>query len=180
MKPYELNTDRLGLRQWRKSDYIPFVRLNADPLVMEYFPSTLSTEESNRLADRIKEGISERGWGLWAAELKSTNEFIGFVGLNVPAADLPFSPCVEIGWRLDRKFWGMGYATEVATAVMRFGFEELELEEIVAFTAVNNYRSRAVMRRLGMRDTGENFFHPAVARDHPVCEHVLYKAIGFS
>lgn len=179
MNTTELETDRVKLRAWKAEDYPFFAKLNADPVVMEYFPATLSMEESNRLADQINEGISERGWGFWAAELKLTNEFIGFVGLNVPVPDLPFSPCVEIGWRLDRKFWGMGYATEAATEVLRFGFEELELNDIVAFASAHNYRSRAVMLRLGMHDTGKNFFHPAIAWDHPLCEHVLYKVTRY-
>lgn len=175
MSTNELETNRLKLRAWKAEDYSLFANLNADSVVMEYFPATLSAEESNRMADRINERMTARGWGLWATELKSTNEFIGFVGLNVPSGTLPFSPCVEIGWRLDRKFWGIGYATEAAMEALRFGFEELELDEIVAFTSTHNYRSRAVMYRLGMQDTGENFFHPDIDRNHPLCEHVLYK-----
>ena len=180
MKIYELNTDRLRLRQWTESDYTPFARLNADPLVMEYFPATLSTAESARMAEKIKQRLSEHGWGFWAAELKSTGEFIGFVGLNPPKPELPFSPCVEIGWRLDRKFWGNGYATEAGRATLDFAFGQLKLEQVVSFTSVLNRNSRAVMERLGMRDTGQNFMHPDIPVGHPLGEHVLYKIIRSS
>lgn len=177
MKIYELNTHRLRLRQWTESDYIPFARLNADPLVMEFFPATLSAAESDRMVEKIKQHFSEHGWGLWATELKPSGEFIGFVGLNPPRPELPFPPCVEVGWRLDRSFWGNGYATEAARAALDFAFGELKLEEIVAFTSVLNQKSRAVMERLGMRDCGQNFMHPDIPLEHPLCEHVLYKAI---
>lgn len=141
---------------------------------MAYFPSTLSTEASDTLADYCESRIAERGWGLWALELRGDGAFMGFVGLEVPNYELPFSPCTEIGWRLARPFWGSGYATEAAAAVLPVGFGELGLEEIVSFTALGNLRSRAVMERLGMRNTQRNFLHPALAEDSPLREHCLY------
>src|SRR5690606_25323375 len=129
----EPETDRLLLRQWRESDKEPFYALNSDPRVMEYFPALLSKVKSDSVVDRAKSLIMERGWGFWAAELKETGAFIGFVGLHVPTDDLPFSPCVEIGWRLAHEHWGKGYATEAALAALNVGFHQLLLNEIVSF-----------------------------------------------
>lgn len=171
----ELNTPRLLLRQWKPDDRAPFARLNADPVAMEYFPSPLTEAQSNELADKIISLIDNRGWGMWAVEVKSDGAFIGFVGLHRPDYALPFSPCVEIGWRLCREYWGRGYATEAAREVLRFAFETLELNEVVSFTALPNRRSRAVMERIGQEDTGFEFDHPEVPAGHRLSRHILYK-----
>lgn len=169
-----LETERLRLRQWKLADYRPFAELNADPQVMRFFPRTLSENESNLLAQRIEASISNKGWGFWAVELKKSLRFIGFAGLSTPA-DLPCSPCVEIAWRLARDAWGKGYGTEAARASLQFAFDTLGLEEVVAFTPVGNRASRALMEKLRMRDSGENFEHPEVPHGHPLREHVLYR-----
>lgn len=171
----EPRTERIQLRQWRNTDRNPLATMSADPQVMEFFPSTLNRSESDALADRCEATISARGWGIWAAELLETNEFIGFIGLHIPKDDLPCSPCVEVLWRLARPYWGLGYATEAASAALEYGFEQLELEEIVAFAVVKNYRSRAVMERLNMIDTGKTFEHPNVPMNSLIREHCLYK-----
>ncbi|MGW8247507.1 MAG: GNAT family N-acetyltransferase [Acidiferrobacterales bacterium] len=171
----EPETDRLRLRQWRDNDREPFARMNADPRVMEFFPTVLSRADSDALMDRCQSLITEQGWGLWAVEKRDNDEFIGFVGLNRPAYDLPFSPCVEIGWRLGFEHWGKGYATEAAQSALRTGFEQLGFPEIVSYTPVNNKRSRAVMERLHMRDTGETFQHPMVQPGSPLRLHCLYR-----
>ncbi|MCF2533315.1 GNAT family N-acetyltransferase [Yinghuangia soli] len=171
-----LVTERLLLRNWQASDAEPFARLNADPEVMEYFPACLSRTESDALAARCADMIATEGWGPWAVEVRATGEFIGFTGLARPSFAAAFLPAVEIGWRLTRSAWGYGYATEAATAAAGFAFDELELPGIVAFTAVGNLRSRAVMDRLGMtHDPGEDFDHPRVPEGHPVRRHALYR-----
>lgn len=169
-------TPRLILRQWKPEDRAPFAALNGDPVAMEHFPATLSRAESDALADRIEGLIAERGWGFWAVELKATGEFIGFTGLHVPRADLPMSPCVEIGWRLSREHWGRGYATEAAEAALAIGFTRLDLAEIVSFTALRNLRSQKVMQRLGMQwDADGTFEHTSVPEGHPARTHCLYR-----
>ncbi len=170
----ELETDRLKMRQWKKDDRSLFAALNADPAVMEYFPAILDKTESNAMAKKIQHLISRRGWGFWAVEEKNSHAFIGFVGLHVPTAELPCSPCVEIGWRLMREFWGKGFATEAATAALQVAFEQLVIDEVFAFSPVGNTRSRAVMERLHMENTQQNFEHPAISKGHRLCEHVLY------
>lgn len=171
----EFETDRLRLRQWRATDRKPFAEINADERVMEFFPATLDRAASDVMADRCASLIAERGWGFWATELKSSGQFIGFVGLHIPTAELPFSPCVEVGWRLGFQYRGKGYATEAAQGALRVGFERLNLPEIVSFTAVANLRSRAVMERLGMREAPGTFEHPHVPAGSALRVHCLYR-----
>ena len=171
----ELETDRLKLRQWKESDFPLFATMNADPVVMEYYPNTLSEDESNAMANKLKKLISERSWGFWAVETKKGKAFIGFVGLHKPTYDLPVTPCVEVGWRLDKKYWGKGYATEAARESLRFAFEKLKLNEVYSFASVSNERSWSVMKRLKMKNTERNFEHPIIPEGHPLREHVLYK-----
>jgi RimJ/RimL family protein N-acetyltransferase len=179
-----VETERLILRTWREADREPFARINADPAVMEFFPASLSRAESDEGVDRIEKHFRERGFGLFAAELRRDGTFIGFIGLNVPRFVAHFTPCVEIGWRLAAAHWGQGLATEGARAVVRHGFETLALDEIVAFTIPANVRSRRVMEKLGMtHDPEDDFDHPGLEPGHPMRRHVLYwlkrNATGF-
>jgi RimJ/RimL family protein N-acetyltransferase len=172
----DITTDRLCLRRWRPSDRAPFAALNGDPRVMEYFPSTMSREESDALVTSIEAHFERHGFGLWAVEIPTVVPFAGFIGLAIPRFTAHFTPCVEIGWRLAAEQWGHGYATEGARAVLRFGFETLGLREIVSFTVPANRRSRRVMGRIGMRHNPvDDFDHPALPEDHPLRRHVLYR-----
>lgn len=174
MKPITLETDRLQLRQWKDPDVTALAQMCADPEVMRYFPNVLSTSESNALAQKIRSKMEQKGWGWWAVSLKDDDRFMGFLGLNSPQYELPFTPCIEIGWRLAQPFWGKGYATEAGREVLAFAFHTLKLEEVVSFTAVLNHRSQRVMQRIGMNNTNQNFNHPLVPIGHPLEEHVLY------
>lgn len=174
MNVIELNTARLRLRQWRDADLEPFALLNADPRVMEYFPSPLNRDESDALAQRLRNLIDERGWGVWAVE-SNEHSFIGMVGLHVPSQTLPFSPCVEIAWRLAFDHWHQGYASEAATATLQIAFETLTMNEIVSFTSIHNRRSQKVMQRIGMIADRNTFRHPEVPDYSPLKEHVLYR-----
>jgi RimJ/RimL family protein N-acetyltransferase len=171
-----IETPRLILREWTAADREPFARLNADGRVMEHFPSVLTTEESDAMADRIEANLERRGFGLFAAELRATGRFIGFIGLSVPAFEAHFTPCVEIGWRIAFDCWGQGLATEGAREVLRCGFDILELGEIVSFAVTANLRSRRVMERIGMtHDPADDFDHPLLPDGHPLRRHVLYR-----
>jgi RimJ/RimL family protein N-acetyltransferase len=168
--------DRLRLREWRDEDLAPFAAMNADPEVVEFLPRALSRAESDEFAGRIRAHFRDHGFGLWATEEAASGALIGFVGLAIPRFEAPFMPCVEIGWRLARPFWGMGYATEGARAALRFGFERAGLEEIVSFTVPMNRRSRSVMTKLGMRtDPTDDFDHPSMPVGHRLRAHVLYR-----
>lgn len=171
-----IKTPRLTLRRWQEADRKPFAALNADPVVMEYFPECLTRQQSDSLIEEIEAGLEERGYGLWAVQVEATSEFIGFAGLEVPMFNASFTPAVEVGWRLARSAWGNGYATEAARASLAFGFEEVGLVEIVSFTAATNMRSRAVMDRIGMiHKPDDDFDHPSLPNGHPLSRHVLYR-----
>jgi RimJ/RimL family protein N-acetyltransferase len=171
----EPETARLVLRQWRAEDREPFVAISSDPIVMEFLTSQRDPATILSRIDAWSADISRRGWGFWAAELKQTRELIGFVGLSVPAEGHPFLPSVELGWRLGRKHWGNGYATEGGRACLKIAFEVLELPEVIATTARGNVRSSAVMTRLRMRGPETTFEHPGVPIDSPNRRHVLYR-----
>jgi RimJ/RimL family protein N-acetyltransferase len=169
-------TERLRLRPWRPADDGPFAELNADPEVMAHFAGILSREQSDVVASRIRKDIEHRGFGFWAVEIPGVTEFAGFIGLSIPRFTAAFTPCVEIGWRLATAHWKRGYATEGAVAALRYGFERLQLPEIVAFTVPGNVRSRRVMEKLGMvRNPADDFDHPLVPEGHPLRRHVLYR-----
>ena len=174
MKIFSLETSRLIMRQWQSPDYVEFARMNADPDVMRYFPSLLSRQESDALTDKLAKHIEENGWGFWVTETKADRKFIGLVGLN-PVDDLPVPSCIEVGWRLDKPFWGNGFATEAATAALHFSFSMLTQDRVAAFTAIANSNSRNVMSRLGMVDTHRNFMHPRVPEHSGLQEHVHYE-----
>ena|ERR1019366_1913936 len=164
------------MRWWKQEDREPFARMNADARVMEFFPKTLTREESDATADWIESSFAKHGFGLYALELRETGEFIGFTGLAVPAFDAPFMPCVEVGWRVAFDHWGRGLATEAARAALRHGFEELGLTEIVAFTVPANERSRMVMEKIGMtRDPKADFDHPRIPEGSALRRHILYR-----
>jgi RimJ/RimL family protein N-acetyltransferase len=172
----ELHTARTRLGAWRQADREPFAALNADPVVMEHFPATLSRVESDAFADRAEATLQERGWGLWAVEVEGGGGFAGFVGLNEAVFEAPFTPAVEIGWRLARAFWNRGLATEAALAVADHAFGVLGMEELVSFTATSNLASRRVMEKIGMQyDPAGDFDHPRIAVGHPLRRHVLYR-----
>jgi RimJ/RimL family protein N-acetyltransferase len=172
----ELRTSRLLLRRWRPSDLAPYAALNADAEVVEFLGGPLSRSESDAMVERIEHGFAERGFGLWALERLDSGDFIGFTGLSVPRFTSPFTPAVEVGWRLARSAWGVGFASEAARAAVDDGFGRVGLGQIVSFTTVANRRSRVVMDRLGMRhDRVDDFDHPGLPEGHPLRRHVLYR-----
>ncbi|MBL4608681.1 MAG: GNAT family N-acetyltransferase [Pseudomonadales bacterium] len=126
--------------------------------VMKHFPNTLNRGESDEMVIQIQTVISERGWGLRAVEEKSSGQFIG---LHEVTLDLPFSPCVEIGWRLSKPYCGKGYASEAGLVVLDFSFSSLQLPAVFSFTTFSNESSRAVMERLNMENTHHILSTPA-------------------
>jgi RimJ/RimL family protein N-acetyltransferase len=150
--------------------------MNADPAVMELFPYLLERERSDALALAADDAFERDGYGLFAVEVKGGDRFVGFVGLSVVSADLALKGSVEIGWRLDRRVWGQGFAPEAARACLRFGFEGCGLFELVSFTSVLNERSQRVMRKIGMhRDPADDFEHPSIEPGHRLRPHVCYR-----
>jgi len=174
----QIQTQRLKLRRWRKTDLKPFAALNADPVVMEHFPSVMTEADTARMIARIEHGFRDNGFGLWAVEHSGTGVLIGFTGLAIPQFEAPFMPAVEVGWRFAQEYWGSGYATEAARAVLAFGLGKAGLDEVVSFTTLANVRSTKVMERLGMtHDPDDDFDHPAI-EPGPKQRHVLYRMIA--
>ncbi len=118
-----IRTDRLLMREWREDDLAPFAALNADPRVTEHFASPLSPAESDDLVEHIRTCWRERGYGLWALERTDTGVFVGYAGLWPAEFEAPFTPAVEVGWRLAAGHWGHGFATEAGAEALRYGFE---------------------------------------------------------
>jgi len=168
-----IETERLILRSWRMTDRAVFAEINSNNKVMRYFPKPLSIDESNGFVDRINSEFEETGFGLYAVEIKETDEFIGYVGFHRFAFDVPFSPGWEIGWRISDKFWNKGYATEAAMACIKYAQEKKLCNRLYSFTAVPNIASENVMKRIGMSFEGL-FMHPALAEGHWLKEHKLY------
>ncbi|MBS4535120.1 GNAT family N-acetyltransferase [Clostridium sp. D2Q-14] len=171
---YQFESDRLGFRLWNAEDSMLFSRMNADNNVMQYFPNVLSKEESDKFIEKIMNHFEEHGYGLWAVELKVTNKFIGFIGFYTATFEADFTPCIEIGWRLDDRFWNKGYATEGAIKCLEYGFKVLGLNKIYSFTSQLNKPSINVMKKIGLKEQG-SFFHPSIEADNPLRLHVLYE-----
>jgi RimJ/RimL family protein N-acetyltransferase len=150
--PAILRTRRLILRQWRMSDVWPYVRLNADQRVMEFMLGTMTEAESRQSIEGIKKHFDTHGFGRWAVEIADSEKFIGFVGLSIPSYTVPFSPCVEVAWRICAEEWGNGYAPEAANEAIRDGFERVGLREIVSFTTSSHRLRRHVLYRLSKAD----------------------------
>lgn len=167
-------TPRLKLRSWIPTDFEPFYHMNSNPEVMRYFPSLMTRQKSDQLAQTIQEEIDLKGFGFWAVELKSTHEFIGFVGLHEVSYEAFFTPAIEIGWRIDSRHWRKGYAYEAAAATLKYAKEKLHFKQVVSFTAEINLPSQALMQKLGMKQVGF-FNHPKVEDGNRLKKHVLYE-----
>ncbi|SON52925.1 GNAT family N-acetyltransferase [Vibrio tapetis] len=171
-----LETERLILRQWKEEDKPGYAALNADSQVMRYFPALLSQAESDAQVDFIHSLIEANGFGFWAVELKSSGEFIGFVGLHKQLApEIPNTPMIEIGWRLSSEYWGKGYAPEAAEKALAFAFDELNLEQVYAFTALPNLPSQRVMSKIGMVNIDQDFDNPKLPKGHQLERHCLFE-----
>lgn len=150
--------------------------MNADGEVNQYLLGPLTRLQSDTLVGSLTKHFHREGFGFWAVEALGIASFIGMVGLSIPSYTAPFTPCVEVGWRIARQYWGQGFATEAAQAALEFGFKTLDLQEIVALTVPGNARSRAVMSKLGMvREPSDDFSHPLVPTGHALERHVLYR-----
>jgi RimJ/RimL family protein N-acetyltransferase len=172
-------TRRLWMRPFRAEDAGWFAAMNADPRVMRHFPGVLDRDGSDRFLGRIIEGWADRGWGLWAVGARiddgAGGEPFGFVGLHPASVVGP--DAVEVGWRLQHRVWGQGFAPEGAREALRYAFDVLGLDEVVSFTVPGNHNSRRVMAKIGLvHDPARDFDHPGIdASSHPsLVRHVLY------
>ncbi len=171
-----LETERLILRTWSEYDVDAYYQINQDEKVTEFLLIMPTIEQVKTFIHDMNKQYKELNYTLFATVEKSSNTLIGFIGLNPPKWESHFTPCVEIGWRLGSKYWGKGYATEGAKAVLAYGFEQCRLDEIVSFTVAENIRSKRVMEKLGLKHINDDDFnHPLVPSDHKLLKHVLYR-----
>ncbi len=172
-----LETTRLILRKWTKSDRELFHLINNDEEVMAFFPFRRTPEQSDAMMDDLNRLIDENGFSFAAMEEKAGGECIGMCGLHVlNLSDVFPTGTVEIGWRLAPRYIGHGYATEAGIRLLEYAFNTLKLKEVVSFAVDTNHRSTAVMRRIGMTARPHlDFDHPAVPDTHPrLKRHVVY------
>jgi RimJ/RimL family protein N-acetyltransferase len=173
-----IRTERLLIRNWEDRDRDLFFRINSEEKVMAFFPFRRTRAESDAFLDRLRASIDQNGFGFTALESLETGACMGFTGLHRDSVVPTLPPdTVEIGWRLAPEYWGKGYVTEAAEALLAFGFQDLDLDEIVSFAVWNNDRSTAVMKRIGMRrDPAHDFDHLRVPDTHPYLKrHVFYR-----
>lgn len=167
---------RLLLRGWRDEDVEPWVAMNTDPRVTEYLTRNYTREFCESRFSEMREELERRGYGWWVAEIRGGPSFAGVICVCEVPFEAHFTPAREVGWRFAFETWGHGYATEGAKAALGFAFNQLQWDEVVAFTAVSNRRSRRVMERLGMsRDLSGDFDHPLIEAGHPLRRNVLYR-----
>ncbi len=171
---YRFTSERLGFRNWQESDKIPFAKMSADKDVMEFFPATRNKQESDALVDRLSNHYQEFGYTFFAVDELKTKQFIGFIGILNTSFEAYFTPCVEIGWRLQKESWNKGFATEGAKRCLKYGFEILDFKEIYAITPPKNKKSENVMLKIGMEKQG-TFEHPKIEDGHWLKTEMLYK-----
>ena len=181
IKKYIFTSDRLGFRNWRKDDLEEFAKLNADELVMEHFPNTLSKQEVVEFIEKLGNHFSENGFTYYATETLETQEFIGMIGLAFQQYKTRFTPAIDIGWRLKRSAWGLGYATEGAKRCLEYAFNDLGIAKVISVCTMANTKSENVMKKIGMVKIGE-FNHPEMI-DHPEyerhnCYEISFPKIG--
>ena len=169
-----IETERLLLRPWRESDLAHFIRMNKDAEVMRFFPSTLKSAQTKQFYKDILQEFLEYGYGLYATEEKERGSFIGFIGFHWAWFKADFCPCIEIGWRLNKQYWGKGYATEGAKACLEHGFTNLKFDKIYSFTSICNNASQKVMQKIGMQ-LEQYFDHPDIPEGHPLRPHICYR-----
>ncbi len=171
---FAIKTPRLILRPWRDSDLAAFAEQNADATVMRLLGGVLTRADSDAYVRRAQDHLEEHGFCKWAVEAPGVSLLIGAVGLTHVRFEASFTPAVEVAWRLNRPYWGQGYATEAAQAAIEDGFRRIGLGQIVAMTALQNVASARVMERVGMTRSME-FDHPTIPQGSPLRRHVLYR-----
>ena len=171
---YLFTSERLGFRSWQTSDIDFLVELNSNESVMQYFPKTLSKEESEKFITKMQEQYLQNQYCYFATELIKSQELIGFIGLCKQTYDADFNPSVDIGWRILPNYWKQGYATEGAKACLNYGFNKLKLTKIVSVAPKINIPSIKVMQKIGMQKS-KDFTHPLLDHNSNLQPCVLFE-----
>ncbi len=138
------------------------IAVSADPEVMRFFPAIATAEQTTTFIKRMQLMYAEKGYCYFAVERLSDGAFLGFIGLCYQDFEASFTPCVDIGWRLGKAFWGHGYATEGAQRCLKYAFVELGLKQIKAIAPLINLPSIHVMQKIGMEEE-LRFKHPRLS-----------------
>lgn len=176
MANYIIKTERLGLRNWQTKDIVPAKTMNSDNTVMEFFPSIWSQKQTEDFIQRMRKHFRKHEFCYFAVDELETGKFIGFIGLMHQTYITPFTPFIDVGWRLVPEAWGQGFATEGAKACLNFAFAELNLKEVYAIAPELNKKSKRVMEKLGMYKYS-HFLHPKIAIENPLRKCVAYKVV---
>lgn len=171
---YLFTSERLGFRSWFEDDIELFAKMNCDEEVMKHFPKLLTKQETEAFVSRMQQHYLHKGYTYFAVELKETGEFIGFIGLAHQDYQSPYTPAVDIGWRLKQRVWGNGYATEGAKRCLQFAFAELNLDKVIATCTLHNKASENVMQKIGMKRLG-TFQHPKLIAYPEYTTCIIYK-----
>jgi len=170
---YIIETDRLGLRNWKKSDLNAMSRINNDPEVMHYFPAVQDKNTTHAFLQRMQNQIADKGYGYFAAVLKEEQRLIGFIGISAQNYKAPFTPCVDIGWRLDKSYWGKGLANEGGKACLDYAFRQMEIRRLYAIVPGVNRASLSVAKKIGLQ-YHSSFNHPAIDLNSPLNPCLVY------
>lgn len=173
MNPYHFTTPRLGFRTWQEFDLDDFASINSDPEVMRFFQKPLSREETQAMMNRMQRMFEEKGYCYFAVDLLETKEWIGTIGLGWKTFESDFTPCVDIGWRIGKKFWNQGLASERALACLNFA-QQNQIKEVVSMASIGNVASIQVMKKIGMSFWKE-FDHPELKNLPGIQRCSLYK-----
>ena len=172
---YLFVSDRIGFRTWTSSDLVPLSQLNADTNVMAYFQSVQTTEQTQAFIHKMNEMFAQKRYCYFAVDRLTDQRFMGFIGLADVTFEADFTPCVDIGWRLDPEVWNQGFATEGAKRCLQYGFESVLLNDVVSVAPLINTPSIRVMQKIGMQKK-QLFEHPLLTHFPPLAQCVLYQA----
>ena len=149
--PLPLTTERLRLRPATFDDLDTWLAISRDAEEIWWGEPRSTLDDARANLQKHITSQERHGFSLWPVELRTTGEVVGLTGLQYLAE----GPEIEVGYRFLRDHWGHGYATEAAAAAIRFGFDELELDRIVAVTMPTNEASRRVLEKCGLAYVGE-------------------------
>jgi RimJ/RimL family protein N-acetyltransferase len=168
----EIRTPRLLLRRWHDDDLALMADINADPRVMRWIDdgSVRDLDHTAEAIEQWEEEWDDEGFGLFAVELLASGELVGFAGLFVPDFLPEVLPAVAVGWRLGSQFWGQGYASEAAHAVLEFALQDRGLDRVISINRVGDDGSENVIRKLGMVPERETA-HPVYG--YPLHVHTI-------
>jgi RimJ/RimL family protein N-acetyltransferase len=174
---YLFTSERLGFRDWKEEDIPVLAALNADPVVMEFFPSIQDYQQTVAFVDKMQSQFAANGYCYFAVDRLDREECIGFIGLTDQVYKADFTPCVDIGWRLKQSAWHNGFAKEGASRCLEYGLKDLRLSKIYAVAPKINTRSEHIMKSIGMHKVSE-FDHPALLEDKRLNPCILYLKEG--